>query len=128
MVFAVNGTLMRGLKLNPSMIAVGARFIREARTAPVYRLWSIHDVYPGMVRALACGAAIALELWEISAEGLARILENEPAGLTIGKVELEDGSTVPGVLAEPYITEGCMEITSYGGWRVYTGRRPQNQG
>ena len=33
---AVNGTLMRGLELNPNLLAVGATFIREARTEPAW--------------------------------------------------------------------------------------------
>ena len=37
---AVNGTLMRGLKLNPNMTAAKATFVREASTEPAYRLWS----------------------------------------------------------------------------------------
>ncbi len=119
--FAVNGTLMRGFDLNPRMIEAGASFLREAKTAPVYRLWSIGDEYPGMLRVVEGGCAIALELWDISAEGLVSILQNEPAGLTVGKVELDDGSTVPGVLAEPYIVEGCLEISEFGGWRAYPG-------
>ena len=35
---AVNGTLMRGLKLNPNMAAAKATFVREAETEPAYRL------------------------------------------------------------------------------------------
>ena len=31
---AVNGTLMRGLELNPNMLAVGAEFVCEDRTVP----------------------------------------------------------------------------------------------
>ncbi|MEM8603941.1 MAG: glutamyl-tRNA amidotransferase, partial [Cyanobacteria bacterium P01_H01_bin.121] len=40
---AVNGTLMRGLELNGNLLAVQATFVREAQTAPEYRLWSIGD-------------------------------------------------------------------------------------
>ena len=47
---AVNGTLMRGLDLNGNLLAVGASFVREARTAPHYRLWSIGDRHPAMLR------------------------------------------------------------------------------
>jgi hypothetical protein len=35
---AVNGTLMRGLALNGNLLAVGATFVREAKTKPAYRL------------------------------------------------------------------------------------------
>ncbi|PYM16666.1 MAG: glutamyl-tRNA amidotransferase, partial [Candidatus Rokuibacteriota bacterium] len=41
---------MRGLPLNGNLLAVGARFVRETKTAPVYRLWSINDVHPAMLR------------------------------------------------------------------------------
>ena len=42
----VNGTLMRGLKLNANLD--GATFLGEFRTAPKYRIYSIGDVHPGM--------------------------------------------------------------------------------
>jgi gamma-glutamylcyclotransferase (GGCT)/AIG2-like uncharacterized protein YtfP len=119
---AVNGTLMRGLELNQNMRDVGATFIREAKTAPVYRLWSINDRYPGMLRVSEGGAAIALEVWEVDGAGLVQILEREPAGLTLGRVLLEDETEILGVLAEPYLVEDQHEITSFGGWRVYTGQ------
>ena len=61
MLLAVNGTLMRGLALNSNLLAAGATFVREARTRPVYRLWSIGDVHPAMVRVRTGGAAIALD-------------------------------------------------------------------
>jgi gamma-glutamylcyclotransferase (GGCT)/AIG2-like uncharacterized protein YtfP len=119
---AVNGTLMRGLELNGNLLRAGARFVREANTAPAYRLYSIGDVHPAMLRAPG-GGAIALELWEVPETGLAGILQAEPAGLCIGKVELADGSQVLGVLGEPWLCEGRPEITTCGGWRAYLARR-----
>jgi gamma-glutamylcyclotransferase (GGCT)/AIG2-like uncharacterized protein YtfP len=117
--FAVNGTLMRGLELNQNMLAAGATFVTEAKTAPLYRLWSIANRYPGMIRDNTAGAAIALEIWEVDGPGLIQILNQEPPGLTIGRIVLEDGSEVLGVLAEPYLTQGQTEITCSGGWRNY---------
>ncbi|ADG77809.1 putative protein OS=Tsukamurella paurometabola (strain ATCC 8368 / DSM / CCUG 35730 /CIP 100753 / JCM 10117 / KCTC 9821 / NBRC 16120 / NCIMB 702349/ NCTC 13040) OX=521096 GN=Tpau_1178 PE=4 SV=1 [Tsukamurella paurometabola] len=38
LVLGVNGTLMRGLDLNRNLLDAGARFVRETRTAPIYRL------------------------------------------------------------------------------------------
>ena len=127
---AVNGTLMRGLQLNANLVGVGATFVREARTAPVYRLWSIDDRHPAMIRVAAGGAdaagggaAIALEVWAVPPEGLASILLKEPPGLCIGKVRLEDGSETLGVLGEPALCAGMREITNYGGWRAYVAAR-----
>ena len=117
---AVNGTLMRGLKLNPNMLAAKATFVREAMTEPAYRLWTINDDHPAMVRVTdGTGVKVAVEVWSVPAAGLAGILLNEPAGLSIGKVQLNDGSIVLGVLGEPALVEGHREITRYGGWRAY---------
>ncbi|HUA67516.1 MAG TPA: hypothetical protein VMA13_03115 [Candidatus Saccharimonadales bacterium] len=120
---AVNGTLMRGLELNPNLLAVEAKFVRETTTEPAYRLWSINDKHPAMVRVTDGGVAVAVEIWAVPLAGLAIILLKEPPGLSIGKVKLADGSEVLGVLGEPILCEGQKEITSFGGWRAYTSSR-----
>ena len=116
---AVNGTLMRGLELSPNLIAAGALFVREAKTEPAYRLWSIGDKHPAMVRVAAGGVAVSVEVWAVPPEGLTGILLQEPPGLSIGKVKLHDGSEVLGVLGEPILCEGQREITPFAGWREY---------
>ena len=117
---AVNGTLMRGLELNPNLIAVGATFVRETATEPAYRLWTINDRHPAMVRVKTGGVSVAVEVWAVPPAGLASILLKEPPGLSIGKVKLVDDSEVLGVLGEPALCEGQKEITSFGSWRAYT--------
>jgi quercetin dioxygenase-like cupin family protein len=117
---AVNGTLMRGLELNPTLLAVNATFVREAATEPAYRLLSIGDRHPAMIRVKSGGVAVAVEVWSVPSDGLGAVLLNEPPGLTIGKVTLEDGSEVLGVLGEPILCEAQKEISSFGGWRAYT--------
>ena len=84
---------MRGLELNGNLLAAGATFVRETRTAPVYRLWSINDRHPAMVRVASGGVAA------------------------------EDGSEVLGVLGEPILCERQREITAHGGWRAYVASR-----
>lgn len=116
---AVNGTLMRGLALNPNLVGVGATFLREAMTESAYRLWSIGDIHPAMVRVREGGAAIAVELWQVPAASLGLLLLQEPPGLSIGKVRLADGALVLGVLGEPILCENQLEITEWGGWRAY---------
>jgi hypothetical protein len=117
--FAVNGTLMRGLELNPNLLAVGGEFVAEAFTQPIYRLWSIGDRHPAMLRVASGGAAIALELWRVPLAGLGQILLQEPPGLCVGKIQLADQRETLGVLGEPFLVEGQREITAYGGWRAY---------
>ena len=120
---AVNGTLMRGLELNPNMMAAKATFVRETMTEPAYRLWTINDEHPAMLRVTdGTGVKVVVEVWSVPVTGLAGILLNEPPGLCIGKVRLEDGSMVLGVLGEPALVEGHREITAYGGWRGYLAR------
>ena len=116
---AVNGTLMRGLELNPNLLNAGAVFIEETLTEPAYRLWSINDRHPAMLRVAEGGRAITVEVWAVPGEGIASILLAEPPGLSIGKVKLADGRTVLGVLGEPILCDGHKEITAFCGWRAY---------
>ena len=123
---AVNGTLMRGMALESNMRAAGAVFTREAQTARCYRLYSIRDEYPAMLRVdpVDAGAVcVSLELWRVPFAGLAKILLGEPAGLSVGRVCLLDGQSVLGVLAEAALIGGAKEISSFGGWRAYLAAR-----
>jgi hypothetical protein len=119
LLLAVNGTLMRGLELNPNLLKIGATFVRETATAPNYRLWSIQDRHPAMLRFNSGGSSIAVEVWSLLPDGLVSVLCAEPPGLTVGKVLLIDGTEVLGVLGEPFLCENQIEITGYGGWRKY---------
>lgn len=122
---AVNGTLMRGFSLNRNLISAGAAFLYETKTTDDYRLWSIDDRYPGMLKTTPPmkGRPITVEVWELDADGLVAVLEGEPPGLTLGQVKLQDGINVFGVLAEPWIVEGQREITQFGGWREYMAEK-----
>ena len=116
---AVNGTLMRGLHLNPDLLEVGAIFVEETTTSPDYRIWTIGDRHPAMQRVPSGGVAVALEVWAVPSLGLASILLKEPPGLCIGLVGLADGRTVLGVFGEAYLCATGTEITQFGGWRAY---------
>jgi hypothetical protein len=123
---AVNGTLMRGLELEPNLVNLGATFVREDRTEPAYRLYSINDIHPAMVRVPANatnGVSVAVEIWSVPADGVATLLEKEPPGLSIGKAKLQNGSIVLGVIAEPALVVGMKDISNYNGsFRDYIAR------
>jgi hypothetical protein len=123
---AVNGTLMRGLELEPNLVNLGATFVREDRTEPAYRLYSINDIHPAMVRVPANatnGVSVAVEIWSIPADGVATLLGKEPPGLSIGKAKLQNGSIVLGVIAEPALVVGMKDISNYkGSFRDYIAR------
>ncbi len=120
---AVNGTLMRGLELEPNLINLGSTFVREDRTMPEYRLYSINDVHPGMVRVPANatnGVSVAVEIWCVPPDGVSVLLGKEPPGLSIGKARLMDNSTVLGIIAEPALVVGMKDISNFdGSWRQY---------
>ena len=127
---AVNGTLMRGLELNSNLTDIGGQFVRETTTAPSYRLWSIEDRHPAMMKACSGGTEIHVEIWEVPVEGVVTIILKEPPGLCVGRITLVDGEEVLGVLAEPILCEGMPEITRWGGWRTYiaTKTEPAREG
>ncbi|MEX2183366.1 MAG: gamma-glutamylcyclotransferase [Chloroflexota bacterium] len=121
----VNGTLMRGLALNPNLD--GSAFLGEFRTAPRYRIFSIGDVHPGMFEvdesAGEVGISVPGELYDVPDEVWARVEAGEPPGLYRGPVELEDGRVVPGILFPREMAAGHREITEFGGWREYWSAR-----
>ena len=120
---AVNGSLMRGFALNQNLLDTRAEFLREAKTSANYRLWSIDDSYPAMLRDEVQGTNIDLEIWVLTPESLLEIVGKEPPGLCLGKVELQDGESVLGILGEPYLCESKEEITTWGGWRSYINQK-----
>ena len=119
LILAVNGTLMRGLELEGNLKAVGAVFLEESKTEKAYRLYSINDQYPAMIKVDKGGKTVDVELYEISEEGLKEVLSKEPPGLTIEEITLIDDRKVQGVIGLPDIIKGQKEITKYGGWRNY---------
>lgn len=116
---AVNGSLMRGFALNQNLLAVDADFVREATTSDQYRMWSINDQYPAMQRDSNGGQKIQVEIWKMTPPALVTLLESEPPGLCLGKVELGENEWLFGILGEKSICQGMEEITHWGGWRNY---------
>ena len=113
-------------ELEPNLVNLGATFVREDRTEPAYRLYSISDIHPAMVRVPANatnGVSVAVEIWSVPADGVATLLEKEPPGLSIGKAKLQNGTTVLGVIAEPSLVVGMKDISNYNGsFRDYIAR------
>ena len=120
---AVAGAHLRGQPLNGQLTSRGARFIREARTAPCYRLYALPNTQPakpGLVRDPGfAGPGIEIEVWSLTDAAFGSFVAEVPAPMVIGSVELEDGATVKSFLCEPYSTVGGEEVTSFGGWLAY---------
>ena len=123
---AVVGAHMRGLALNAQLSEVGARYVRTARTAESYRLFALPNSEPerpGMLQVAVHGAAIEVELWDLSWHALGELMARVPPPLAIGSVRIDSGELVKGFLCEACATEGARDITEFGGYRAYLGRR-----
>ncbi|MGQ4436000.1 allophanate hydrolase [Streptomyces sp. SAS_260] len=118
---AVVGAHLTGQPLNPQLLSLGARLDRTTTTAPVYRLHALPTTppKPGLVHVGEGGAAIETEIWCLPAEGLGRLLATLPRPMTLGSVQLSDGTSVPGFLCEPAALADAEDITAHGGWRGY---------
>lgn len=118
----VNGTLMRGLALHANL--EGAEFLGAFRTAPRYRLYSIGDRHPGMFEVPEAGVSVAGELYRMPDDVWRRVEAGEPPNLYCGKVTLEDGRQVYGILYPRDLAEGGhRDISDYGDWRAYMADR-----
>ncbi len=119
---AVVGAHLTGEPLNPQLLGLGARLVATTTTAPVYRMFALRTQppKPGLVRTgPQDGAAIEAEVWELPAAGLGALVAALPRPMALGRVELADGTSVPGFLCEPSAIDGADDITSHGGWRAY---------
>jgi AGZA family xanthine/uracil permease-like MFS transporter len=121
-----NGTVMRGQPDHENLAA--ARFVRAVETAPHYRLFSIGDRYPAMIRDPLGGASIPGELYHVSPELWPSIRDAEPPGLYLGPVELANGSWVNGMLGSEELVAGGVDITQFRGWAEYMRSRSQGSG
>jgi allophanate hydrolase len=102
--------------------ALGGRLLEATVTAPDYKLYALDTTppKPGMLRVEAgAGAAIALEIWALSAASFGRFVAAIPPPLSIGTVRLNDGRGVKGFIVEAADIDGAREISAFGGWRAF---------
>jgi allophanate hydrolase len=123
---AVVGAHLSGMPLNHQLASRGAQLVREAHTAPTYRLYALPGTTPpkpGLRRTGEGGGAILLELWDMPLANFGDFVEEVPAPLAIGSLQLDDGSWVKGFVCEPHALEGAEDIFRFGGWRAYIASR-----
>ncbi|WP_027165483.1 allophanate hydrolase [Mesorhizobium sp. WSM3224] len=126
----VVGAHLSGMPLNGQLKEAGARFCRSARTAPSYRLYELAGQIPpkpGLVRVGTGGTAIEIEVWRLCADAFGRFVAAIPPPLGIGTIELDDGTSAKGFLAESAGLSAATDISTYGGWRSYVARANEIQ-
>lgn len=118
---AVCGLHMRGFPLEKQMIEHEAVFIREAKTAPIYKMVKLDSQppKPGLTRTSEPAASIELELWEMPLSEFGYFTSLIPSPLGVGTIELDDGTVAQGFVCEGAASESAEDISSTGGWRYY---------
>ncbi|HEY0123609.1 MAG TPA: allophanate hydrolase, partial [Rhizobium sp.] len=119
----VVGAHLSGMPLNHELSGPGGHFVKACRTAGDYRLFALPGTVPakpGLIREPGFeGAGIEVEVWEVPPDVFGRFVQKIPAPLGIGKIMLDDGSSVSGFLCEAYAVSNAGDITHFGGWRAY---------
>ena len=120
---AVVGAHLTGLPLNHELTGQGGRLVKRSRTAGDYRLFALPNTSPpkpGLLREPGCaGPGLEVEVWTLPPDAFGRFVAKIPAPLGIGKVALEDGTSVSGFLCEAHALRGAEDITRFGGWRAF---------
>ena len=125
----VNGTLMQELALHANL--AGATFLGCCATAARYRLYSINDIHPGMFCLEAGesnGISVSGELYLIAHEHWLKVEAAEPPNLYRGRVVLEDGREVWGILYPRALAEKYgQDISEFSDWRRYMNSKQERK-
>jgi allophanate hydrolase len=127
---AVVGAHLSSMPLNGELTGLGATFLRATTTTADYRLFALPGgppARPGLIRVREGGAAIALEVWALPADGFGRFVAGIPSPLGIGTLALADGTRVKGFLCEQIATEAARDVTEFGGWRAFVAAQAKPQ-
>jgi gamma-glutamylaminecyclotransferase len=117
--FFICGSALRGQPDHQNLL--GATFVREAKTAPRYRLHSVRDQHPGIYEVPSGGISIAGEIYEMTDEQHAHLMAGEPPDLYESPIVLEDGSKVNAMIYPQKLIEErkFKDISQFGGWAAY---------
>lgn len=99
-----------------------AKFLKEVKTAPKYRLHSVgNGWHPGIYAVDSEGISIPGELYEMTPEQYDYLASNEPPNMYPHEVELADGgSAIAFLYPRELIKEhDWPDISAYGGWAAY---------
>ena len=103
-----------------------ATFIREAKTAPNYRLHAVKDGWhPGIYKVSdesdVKGISIPGEVYELTAEQYEYLVSTEPPDMYPETVDLENGEQVIAMLYPRELIEkdSWPDISDIGGWAKY---------
>ncbi|WP_293151918.1 MULTISPECIES: gamma-glutamylcyclotransferase [unclassified Microcoleus] len=114
------GSALRGQPDNSNL--GDAKFIREAKTRPIYRLHSAENGWhPAIYEVATGGVSIPGEVYELTVGDFEQLAAGEPPHMYPSDVILDDGEVLtaflyPRELVEKYEWE---DISDRGGWAAY---------
>ena len=99
-----------------------AKFVREAKTRPQYRLHAAADGWhPAIYEVEQGGSSIPGEVYELTLEQYEYLVSTEPPNMYPGDVALEDGEVLTAMLYPHELVNKYKwpDISHYGGWAAY---------
>jgi len=123
---AVVGAHLASMPLHWQLTSRDAKLVKRCKTASAYKLYAMANTTPpkpALVHVGEGGAAIEVEVYELSMEAFGSFTAEVPPPLAIGTLTLDDGTDVKGFVAEPRALVGAEDITVLGGWRAYIARQ-----
>lgn len=106
----------------------GASFLETVHTAPHYRLYSIGDRYPALLRDEVNGVAIVGELFIVPDAVWKRVQHNLPPGIGHGPIMIDDGRMLEGEIGEiALVAQYGVDISDYGSWPAYLATLQQQE-
>jgi allophanate hydrolase len=121
----VCGAHLEGLPLNWQLTERGAKLLERTSTSAKYRMYALAGgppFRPGLIRDETAGQEIEVEVWSVPKNEFGSFVEGIPAPLGIGKVELKNGTWLPGFICEGYGIADAQEITEFRSWRSYSSQ------
>lgn len=118
----ITGTYLSGGALNHALTSRRAIFRESVETAPDYALFALETAPPksGLVNVGSnSGVSIEAEVWSLTPEAFASLVDATSAPICIGTVRLKDGRELKGFLCEEHATRKAIPISAYGSWREY---------
>ncbi|MGP4715782.1 allophanate hydrolase [Psychrobacter sp. T6-6] len=125
---AVVGAHLSGMPLNYQLTDRGGVLSEQTQTAHAYQLFALAGSTPAKpgLRRHDEGRSIAVEVWRIPKAKFGDIVNEVPAPLGIGNVELADGRWVKSFICEEYGFEGGTNVTEFGGWKSYIAEQSES--
>ena len=124
----VNGDGMRGGTVHPTIAE--HPFLGAAKTAPIYRFYSVGDRFPALWPVPDGGVSVVGELYDVPLDTLReRFIPAEPEELELSIIQLADGScAVAVVLRRDYLdSPGLTDISELADWRAYRAGATQTR-